>query len=157
MKTPAPLIATLLGVAASSVLIASCATTAMQPVEVRPLRVNQITEPDQAPDEKVQLGKRPGSGQPLARSFEQQPPLIPHATANFDEITLEENQCLSCHGPDTYQKKKAPKIGDSHFRDRDNNLLKNVSMARHNCVQCHVPQFDAKPLVDNTFQSVGRN
>jgi cytochrome c-type protein NapB len=24
-------------------------------------------------------------------------------------------------------------------------------MARHNCVQCHVPQVDAPPLVDNQF------
>jgi cytochrome c-type protein NapB len=51
-----------------------------------------------------------------------------------------------------YQKKKAPKIGDSHFRDREGKVLPEASAARHNCVQCHVPQVDAPPLVENDFK-----
>ena len=87
--------------------------------------------------------------------FEQQPPVIPHATENFDEITLEENQCLTCHGPEKFKEKKAPKIGDSHFRNQQTGeIMKQVSSARHACVQCHVPQVDAAPLVENTFQTV---
>ncbi len=110
---------------------------------------------DQAPEEKIQLGKRPGSQKPVARTFEQQPPVIPHATENFDEITLEENQCMTCHGPEKFKEKKAPKVGDSHFRNmQTGELMKSVSSARHNCVQCHVPQVDAAPLVENTFQTV---
>ena len=110
---------------------------------------------DQAPEEKFNPGKRPGSQKPIARTYEQQPPVIPHATENFDEITLEENQCLTCHGPEKFKEKKAPKIGDSHFRNQQTGeLMKNVSSARHNCVQCHVPQVDAPPLVENTFQGV---
>lgn len=109
---------------------------------------------DQAPEEKTQLGKRPGSQKTVPRTFEQQPPVIPHATENFDEITLEENQCLTCHGPEKYKEKKAPKIGDSHFRNQQTGeIMKQMSSARHNCVQCHVPQVDAPPLVDNTFQA----
>lgn len=109
---------------------------------------------DQAPEEKALLGKRPGSQKTIPRTFEQQPPVIPHALENFDEITLEENQCLTCHGPEKYKAKKAPKIGDSHFRNQQTGeLMKQVSSARHNCVQCHVPQVDAPPLVDNTFQA----
>ncbi|MBL8441136.1 MAG: nitrate reductase cytochrome c-type subunit, partial [Betaproteobacteria bacterium] len=69
-----------------------------------------------------------------------------------DEISLEENQCLSCHGADVYKKKKAPKVGQSHFLDRDGKKLDEASARRHNCVQCHVPQVDAPPLVGNDFK-----
>jgi cytochrome c-type protein NapB len=31
-------------------------------------------------------------------------------------------------------------------------VLPEASAARHNCVQCHVPQVDAPPLVDNDFK-----
>ncbi|MCB1961304.1 MAG: nitrate reductase cytochrome c-type subunit, partial [Rhodocyclaceae bacterium] len=30
--------------------------------------------------------------------------------------------------------------------------LSNISPRRYFCNQCHVPQFDAKPLVENTFK-----
>jgi len=110
---------------------------------------------DQAPEEKIQLGKRPGSQKTIPRTFDKQPPVIPHATENFDEITLEENQCLTCHSAEKYKEKKAPKIGDSHFRNQQTGeIMKEVSHARHNCVQCHVPQVDAPPLVENTFQGI---
>ncbi|MDP2783409.1 MAG: nitrate reductase cytochrome c-type subunit [Sulfurimicrobium sp.] len=122
---------------------------------VKSLRGADAQVSDQAPEEKIQLGKRPGSQKPIARSFEQQPPVIPHATENFDEITLEENQCLTCHGPEKYKEKKSPRIGDSHFRNQQTGeIMKQMSSARHNCMQCHVPQVDTPPLVDNTFQGV---
>lgn len=93
-------------------------------------------------------GSRPGTTEKIARTFQQQPPVIPHAVENFDEITSEENQCLDCHGPANYVKKNAPKLGDSHFLDK---AMTKYSTARYNCVQCHVPQADAPALVENRF------
>ncbi len=121
---------------------------------VRSLRTADVSAPDQAPEEKAQLGAKPGAQKPIERTFKQQPPLISHATANFDEITLEENQCLSCHDVTTYKKKNAPKIGENHFKDSKGKVQKTVSRARYVCSQCHVPQTDAPPLVENTFQPV---
>ena len=118
----------------------------------KPMRGADVAAVDQAPDAKKYLGGKPGGQDKVARTFKDQPPVIPHAVENFDEITLEENQCLTCHGAANYQKKKAPKIGDSHFRDREGKLLPEASAARHNCVQCHVPQVDAPPLVENDFK-----
>ncbi len=118
----------------------------------KPMRGADVSAVDQAPDAKKYLGGKPGGQEKMARTFKEQPPLIPHAVENFDEITLEENQCLTCHSATNYQKKKAPKIGDSHFRDREGKVLPDVAAARHNCVQCHVPQVDAPPLVDNDFK-----
>jgi cytochrome c-type protein NapB len=118
----------------------------------KPMRGADVSAADQAPDAKKYLGGKPGGQEKIARTYRDQPPVIPHAVENFDEITLEENQCLTCHSADAYKKKKAPKIGDSHFRDRDGKLLPTTSSLRHNCTQCHVPQVDAPPLVENDFK-----
>ena len=118
----------------------------------KPMRGADVSAPDQAPDAKKYVGGKPGGQQKVARTFKDQPPVIPHAVENFDEITLEENQCLTCHGADVYKKKNAPKIGDSHFLDRDGKKMEEAAARRHNCVQCHVPQVDAPPLVDNNFK-----
>ena len=117
------------------------------------LRHAGIATTDEAPEEKSYVGNRPGSQESIVRTFKQQPPLIPHMVTNFDEITLEENQCLSCHGPEFYKVKKSPKIGANHFKNREGKMLKQVSSVRWVCSQCHVPQVDAKPLVENRFQA----
>lgn len=136
-------------------LAAAACWTLAQPVlaqEPVPIRGADVAAGDPAPATKKYLGGRPGGQEVVARTFRDQPPVISHAVENFDEITLEENQCLSCHGADTYKQKKAPKVGDSHFFDRDGKLLPAASAARHNCTQCHVPQVDAPPLVGNDFK-----
>lgn len=115
---------------------------------VSTLRGADTAATDQAPAEQLAYtGKKPGLQKPIARTFSTQPPLVPHAVDNFDEITVEENQCMTCHGLDAYQKKNAPKLGDSHL----DGGKKMVAMDRYQCNSCHVPQVDAKPLVDNTF------
>lgn len=116
------------------------------------MRGTDVSAADAPADTKTYAGKRPGTQPLVARTFSTQPPVIPHAVENFDEITLEENQCLSCHGLDVYKKKNAPVIGDSHFIDRDGKKLTTSSAARHSCVLCHVPQVDAPPLVENAFK-----
>lgn len=119
---------------------------------IKSMRGADVAAGDKADAEKAYVGKKPGLQQKIARTFQEQPPLIPHAVDNFDEITLEENQCMSCHSAATYQKKQAPKIGDSHFiNPATGQKLVDGSMARHNCTQCHVPQVDAPPLVGNSF------
>lgn len=146
----------ILAVLATSALYFSGTTPAWSAEGVtQSLRGADAKAEDLAFEEKAQLGKRPGSQKVLPRSYQQQPPLIPHATNNFDEITLEENQCLTCHSPETYKAKKATMVGKSHFVDQQTGkVMKEVSKARHNCVQCHVPQADAAPLVENTFKTV---
>lgn len=84
------------------------------------------------------------------RSFEQQPPMIPHSIEK-DKITLKGNTCMKCHSEKNHEKEKAPMVGESHFFDRDGNKLKEVSSRRWFCNQCHAPQADAEPLVQNKF------
>ncbi len=120
---------------------------------VQTLRGADTAEKDQAPDEKPNAGKDPGSQKRITRTFAGQPPLIPHTVESLDSITLDGNSCLSCHGPDNYKYANAPKVGNSHFLDRDGKKLADVSPRRHECTACHIPQTDAKPLVQNTFKS----
>ena len=139
------------------ILLATLALAVWQPAsaqqaapKVQTLRGANTDDADKAPEDKPYVGKLPGSQKPIARTFSGQPPLIPHTVENFDAITLEANRCLVCHESGAI----APKAGDSHFKDRDGKSLTVVSSARHNCTTCHVPQADAKPLVQNTFKGV---
>jgi cytochrome c-type protein NapB len=84
------------------------------------------------------------------RSWQLQPPSIPH-TIEKDRITLRENTCMKCHSKENHEKEKAPEIGESHYIDRDGNVLKKPSSRRYFCDQCHTPQADVAPLVENTF------
>lgn len=86
------------------------------------------------------------------RDWKQQPPLIPHKI-DKDEVTLQVNTCMRCHGPDTYKKEGAPKVGDSHFIAADGTKSDTLNMRRYFCNQCHVPQLNANPIVENTFKS----
>lgn len=144
MKKPAPL---LLAVAAAALLV-GCATVATSFSGVSSLRGADVAAADTAPETaKVYAGKRPGTQPRIARTYDGQPPLIPHAIENFDEITVEENQCLECHAPGNASKKNAPQVADSHLIGRAAALRQD----RYQCNSCHVPQVDAKPLVDNRF------
>ena len=89
----------------------------------------------------------------IPRTFDQQPPLVPHKTENL-AVNLKRNRCLECHDRPNYEKEESPKISDSHYRDRAGKELDHVASARYFCTQCHVTQVDAKPLVENTFQGL---
>lgn len=88
---------------------------------------------------------------PLPRDFVQQPPLIPHGIKNYN-ITKNFNKCLDCHSWSRYKETGATKVSITHFKDRSGQELANISPRRYFCNQCHVPQSDAKPLVNNTFR-----
>jgi cytochrome c-type protein NapB len=91
--------------------------------------------------------------EPIERDYIQQPPLIPHSVESY-RINLKFNKCLTCHSWANYKEAKATKISQTHFEDREGQVLANVSARRYFCLQCHVPQVDAKPLIENKFEPV---
>ena len=91
--------------------------------------------------------------EPIKRDYVQQPPLIPHSIEGY-KVNLKFNKCLTCHSWANYKQSRATKISQTHFEDRDGEVLANVSARRYFCPQCHVPQVDAKPLVENEFKPV---
>lgn len=88
---------------------------------------------------------------PIERDYVQQPPLIPHHIKGYT-INMKSNKCLTCHSWANYKEARATKISQTHFSDRENNVMANVAARRYFCTQCHVPQADATPLVENTFE-----
>lgn len=135
-------IATLLAALAALTLSA-----AAQAVDVPSLRGADIMSPDKDPA-KHQLMVVSGG---IERNYKEQPPMVPHEVEKY-ELNVRVNGCLKCHGPESYEKEKSPKIGDSHFLDRDGKKLDQVSSRRWFCTQCHVPQLSGDPLVDNSFK-----
>ena len=92
----------------------------------------------------------------IPRTFEQQPPLVPHLNEKYT-IDLSTNKCLDCHmkqpGKD---EAKSVEIPESHYLDRAGNKLAKPAGSRHFCTQCHVPQIDAQPLIGSNFESLGQ-
>lgn len=111
------------------------------------LRGSDAATVDTAGDTKPYAGTRPGTTKPIARTFAEQPPLVPHAVDNYDEITVADNQCLDCHSRASAAAKNAPQVADSHMTGAAGQLR----MDRYQCNSCHVPQVNAPPLVGTTF------
>lgn len=138
-----------MAMAVTAALLFGCA---QQFAGVKSMRGDDVAVSDKVSPESHYLGGRPGTQDKIARTFSTQPPVIPHDTEKFGDVNLEENSCMDCHSAANYQKKKAPKVGDSHFINPvTGQKLADSSAARYNCVQCHVPQVDAKPLVESNF------
>jgi len=108
-------------------------TPTLAPTPTPPLARQMITE-----------GRRP------MRSYPEQPPVIPHAIEGY-QISLATNRCLTCHRRQYVEATGAPMISVTHYVDRAGQMLADVAPRRYFCTQCHVPQTDARPLVENTF------
>ncbi len=133
----------------ASLFIGACATQPAAPPQS--LRGVDAAAADPVFTEPTWIGKRPGTQVGYTRSYSTQPPLIPHAVENFDEVTLADNQCLECHGPANAKKKAAPPLNNKHYAG--GNPSSGVAAgSRHACVMCHVQQSDAEPLVGNAFR-----
>ena len=87
------------------------------------------------------------------RTYSMQPPPIPHKIDGY-QIDKNFNRCLACHARVNTEETQAPPLSVTHYMDRDSNVLAEVSPRRYFCVQCHVPQAEARPLVSNTFQDI---
>ena len=99
---------------------------------------------------------RPEKDQDLIpRNFQRQPPLIPHSIKGYN-ITQNFNKCMDCHSKERAEETGATKVAKSHYLDREDKKLTNISPRRYFCLQCHVPQFDAKPLVENTYKPAAK-
>ncbi len=91
--------------------------------------------------------------QSLGTDYVYQPPLIPHSIRNY-EVSKDANRCLACHNWKNAKDMGAPKISVTHYLSREDAVLADVSPRRYFCLQCHVPQTDAQPLVVNEFKRV---
>jgi cytochrome c-type protein NapB len=138
----------ILTIAVAVTLLVFAAVAAAE--ELKSLRgVAPIDEEVEAPDMK-QVHRDQA---PIPRNYVQQPPLIPHTIRNYD-VDLRNNKCLNCHSWKNYRTYNATKISQTHFVDANGVDLADVSPRRYFCLQCHVVQTDAEPLIANDFKEV---
>jgi cytochrome c-type protein NapB len=85
------------------------------------------------------------------RSHPMQPPTIPHKIEGY-QLDRNVNRCLFCHTRTRIEETRAIPLSVTHYMDRDGNVRGDVSPRRYFCTQCHVPQDEVKPLVENRFE-----
>ena len=137
--------------AATLFAAATLAAAQEKPPVVQPIR-GAAPIPDLNPSDTYRMERR---DRLVPRSSRWQPPVIPHHVKGY-QITKNVNTCMACHS-----RKKAPEygatpVGKSHYLDRDGKEHPNISTRRYFCLQCHVPQYDAEPLVTSTFKGPGQ-
>ncbi len=143
------------------------------------LRKAPVEQEKVAPPKVEYTKAAPGTAKKFERAYTNAPPLIPHSVEGLLPITRKHNACLDCHMPDKAKAVGATPIPPSHFTKfrpatkigKDGKVIKEgkavanstdvvvvkkklnkLNPIRFNCSQCHVPQSNAKPLVDNTFK-----
>ena len=89
----------------------------------------------------------------VRRNYPDQPPVIPHAIEGY-ALDLNANKCMSCHARRFTEQSQAPMISVTHYQDREGNTLGGLAPRRYACLACHVPQTEARPLVENRFQDM---
>jgi cytochrome c-type protein NapB len=87
----------------------------------------------------------------MPRNFALQPPVIPHRVDGY-QIDKNFNKCLDCHARAKTEFSLAVPVSSTHYINREGKVLAQVSTRRYFCMQCHVAQEPAKPLVGNSFQ-----
>lgn len=133
-------------------IVAAAGVLAADPIpgdEAATLRKTAIKGEQTAPA-MMPVTEKPGG---RVRNYPDQPPTIPHQIRGY-QIDLNSNKCLSCHSRRATEDSKAPMVSVTHFMDRDGQTRAAVTSRRYFCTQCHVPQHEVKPLVENTFVDV---
>lgn len=174
-----------LGIVSASVLFVAGCSAAQKTYSEESLglrKVDLYSENTVTPDETKYSQAVAGSSKKFERAFQDAPPMIPHSVEGMLPITVNNNQCVSCHTPGVAESLNAlpyPKSHTTEFRPetslaKDGRIVKNgkavdntssanlehvtikemasLSGARFNCSQCHAPQSQGE-LVGNTFQA----
>jgi cytochrome c-type protein NapB len=116
-----------------------------------------------SPESFSYSGSSPGSNQTLPLAYAGAPPQIPHNIENFVPVTTENNQCVACHNtPDLIGQKSKGRptpMPESHYTDlrrTPGKVTKEVTGSRYVCTQCHAPQAEVDPLVENSSKNVSQ-
>lgn len=132
-------------------LLALVATLASAAVSAESIRSERGDVPITAPSVESEPARVINDKEPVPVAFEQQPPLVPHKTERY-QVSLTTNECLDCHSKETAREKNATEVSESHYLTREGKQLDGLAPRRYFCTQCHVPQLDTDPLIDNVFQ-----
>lgn len=153
---------------ATAIFMVGCAATQTMSEESIGLRNTSLySENEVIPTKTGYSEKAAGESQIIARAFENAPPMIPHTVEGMLPITINNNQCSTCHVDSAPYDENIPSVPKSHFTDyrpatalsstgkitkegkevvnTSDHLtaateLKTLDGSRFNCSQCHAPQ-----------------
>lgn len=100
-------------------------------------------------------GNTPGDkNKRIPRTYDNQPPMIPHDISELPIITKDDNVCTQCHMPEVAKSVGAIPIPKSHLTNlrKMEDLKGQLYQGRWNCTQCHAPQAELDPAVMNKFK-----
>lgn len=129
-------------------LLALLAGNAFCDEAVKPLRGKTPIPAEDNPADTYRIEKH---DRLIRRNHQWQPPIIPHNIKGY-QITKNINTCMTCHSRKASLESGATAVGESHYKDRDGKAHANISTRRYFCLQCHAPQYDAEPLIGNTYR-----
>lgn len=134
------------------------------------------TEIDTIADKTMYSTSPAGTSKKFDRAYQNAPPMIPHNVEGLLPITINNNQCMTCHEPQmaSMMGMGATAIPKSHYTDlrpkhtydgenfihatdhmKSELAIKPVEKlvgARFNCTLCHAPQSTGKLIIENTFE-----
>lgn len=168
--------------ALAAVFTVGCATAAKTVSEESlGLRKTDLYSESNTTGDKTQYSIAPaGTSKKIDRAFENAPPMIPHDVDGMLPITINNNQCTSCHDPMVAASMGATPLPKSHFTDfrpgtslaKDGRITKEgkavdntsdfktvgkglptLAGARFNCSQCHAPQSEGNNVPQNVFKA----
>jgi cytochrome c-type protein NapB len=134
-------------VLAAALALASALSGAAEPLVDAMRGETPILEATQPP----RLSNAVNDDNRVPRNYAQQPPIIPHRVDGY-QIDKNFNKCLDCHARAKTEVSLAVPVSSTHYINREGKVLAQVSTRRYFCLQCHVAQEAAKPLVGNSFQ-----
>lgn len=169
-------------IAAAAIFTVGCATaTKTVSEESLGLRKTDLYTESTTTSDKTKYSDKPaGTSKKIERAFENAPPMIPHSVEGMLPITINNNQCTTCHEPAIAESMGATPIPKSHFTDfrpetslaKDGRIVKEgkkiqntsdvktvsknlhtLAGARFNCSQCHAPQSEGNIVPKNEFQA----
>lgn len=166
-------------IAAATIFVASAFSASTVNEDSLGIRHTSIYSEDKTVSDETKYGTEAAGGSTkIKRAFENAPPMIPHDTEGMLPITIDNNQCTSCHDPMVAESMGATPLPKSHFTsfreqvainkdgniERDGKVVENssdlksvvkplemLSNARFNCSACHAPQSDSKIVPKNNF------
>ena len=160
-----------LGLLALSVFTAGCVGNNTVSEESLGLRKTDLySETSETVGHMTKYGSTPaGSSTKFARAYQDAPPMVPHSVEGMLPITINNNQCKTCHVDSAPYDKTIPSVPPSHFTNfrpasyavsgvnTSSEDLSHVSIkkenklvgARFNCSQCHAPQAEGLAVESN--------
>lgn len=147
---------------AAAALAAAGAVTAKEAIEDAHLGLSKTSVFEAPTPQPVDYDQAPAPGpdvKALPRYHPEAPPQIPHRIGDFVPIRPGENQCMACHDKPMLIGQDIPgvptPIPASHYQEpgkEGEEVQQGVDGSRFLCTQCHAPQTDAPPLVENTLE-----